>query len=110
VDVETRREGAVLILEVVERLDQPGAQDLAEALTRIIESGEPRLIINLAKVLYLSSSGLRALLNAARRVEAEGGKLCVCSPQGMVKRVIQLVGFDKVLPIYTSETDALQQF
>jgi len=110
VKVEQKRQGKVLILYVSERLDNLNAHELVKTMTQVIESGEQNLLINFEQLTYLSSSGLRVLLGGAKRMETKGGKFMVCSPQKMVKRVIQLVGFDKVLSVYDSEAEALQHF
>ena len=108
--IEQKRQGEVLILYVSEQLDNLDAQELVKTMTQVIESGEQNLLINFEQLTYLSSLGLSVLLSTAQKIETKGGKFMVCSPQRMVKRVIQLVGFDKVLSIYDSEAEALQHF
>ncbi len=109
-NVKEKKRGDVRILYLSGRLDNPGSHDLAEAAKNVLASGEGHLLMNVEQLIYLNSSGLRALLEMKRKIQARGGKFAVCLPQGVVKRVIELVGFDKLLAIYDSEEEALTHF
>lgn len=108
--VEEKKQGDVLILYLSGRLDNPGSQVLAEAGKKVIESGECNLLIHIENLTYLNSSGLRVFLDVEKKLQAKGGNFAICSPIGMVRRVIELVGFNKLLPIYDSEEEGLQHF
>ena len=108
--VEEKKQGDVLILYLSGRLDNPGSHDLAEAAAKVIASGEYNLLIHVENLDYLNSSGLRVFLDVEKGLQIKGGKFAICSPIGMVRRVIELVGFHKLLPIYDSEEEALTHF
>ena len=108
--VEEKKQGDVLILYLSGRLDNPGSHQLAEATTKVIASGERNLLIHVEDLNYLNSSGLRVFLDVEKKLEAKGGKCAICSPKGMVRRVIELVGFNRLLSIYDSEEEGLQHF
>jgi anti-anti-sigma factor len=110
VKVEEKKQGDVLILYLSGRLDNPGSHDLTEAAKKVIESGERNLLIHVENLNYMNSSGLRVLLDVEKKCQAKEGKVAICSPKGMVRRVIELVGFSKLLPIYDSEEEALSHF
>ena len=108
--VEEKRTDNVLILYLSGRLDNAAAQEFVKVITRHIEAGEHKLLINFNDLSYLSSSGLRVLLGAAKRMQKKRGKLFLCSLTGIVWRVIEIAGFDKILTIYDNEEEALQHF
>ena len=109
-DIEEKKQGDVFILYLSGRLDNPGSYELADAAKKVLESGEHNLLVHVENLIYLNSSGLRVFLDTKKKLQAKGGKFAMCSPQGMVKRVIELVGFNKLLSIYDSEEDALKHF
>jgi anti-anti-sigma factor len=81
------------------RLDALTAPDL-DARLRALPDGARRIIaIDLSKVTYVSSSGLRVLLIAHRRQQQGGGRLLVRHPAPKVWQVIQLCGFDQILDV-----------
>jgi anti-anti-sigma factor len=108
--VEQKQHGEVVILVISGRLDNPAAQELVKTVTTLIESGTHQLLINFEPLTYLSSSGLRVLLGAEKRIQKKGGQLAVCGAKGLVRRVVELTGFDKIMAFYESEAEALEHF
>ena len=108
--ITENKKGRVLILSVSERLDTITAPELEKKLMEQIEAGEHNLLLNFENLTYISSSGLRVLLGTAKKIKAIGGKFFLCSLQEMIKRVIKMAGFDKILTIYENEDEALKHF
>ena len=54
-----------------------------------------RLVVDLAAVEFLDSSGLHLLLSAHRRLIEAGCALVLASPSDAVRRVIELIGLDR---------------
>ncbi|MGI9862955.1 STAS domain-containing protein [Moorella naiadis] len=59
--------------------------------------GECQLIINLAGVLFIDSTGLRGLLTIQRRWLAKGGAVYLINPSLEVAEVFRLVGLEELL-------------
>ncbi len=107
---ETRKE-YVHIMYLSGSLDNPAAHELVRKLTALIESGEQNVLLNAENLMYISSSGLRAITGANQRMRRKEGKLFLCSLKDIVKRVVvDITHFDKVLTIYETEDEALQHF
>jgi anti-anti-sigma factor len=53
----------------------------------IIEGGETRFIVDLSRVDYVSSAGLRVFILASKRLTPTGGKFVLCSLQEPVRQV-----------------------
>lgn len=61
------------------------------------------IIINLKNVNYISSVGLRSLLRCAKQVYADKNKIFLKVENEMVKNIITLSGFCKILPFLEDE-------
>jgi anti-sigma B factor antagonist len=105
-----RRPGLVVI-DVAGELDLDGAPALCAA----IEDGRhPRgpdhVIVDLSRVSFCDSTGLRALLNAAREVAAAGGELIAIVPEdGSVRTAVQLTGTQEFLGVTADREQVLRQ-
>jgi anti-anti-sigma factor len=66
--------------------------------------------VNLEKLDYISSAGLRVLLLVAKKLQANAGELRICSLNAIVKEVFDISGFDMILPVSASESEALEGF
>ena len=87
-DITVRRERGVVIAAVTGDIDISTVARLRECLFELADSGRT-LIVDLNRVTFIDSSGLGALIGAARRADAHGGSLhAVCArppdPQAVV--------------------------
>ncbi len=93
----TRREGAV-VLAVSGEVDLATAEQFQEAV-RASGAGAERLVVDLRQLGFLDSSGVRALLVAARDVGVSRVSV-VCPPGNTgVRQVLDAVRFDELVPV-----------
>lgn len=96
--IEESREGDVVILGLVGRLDTATAADLDFAADPHVD-GPTRLLLDLAGIQYVSSAGLRIVLMIAKKLQKSGGRLVLCCMTSAVREVFDLAGFSKILTI-----------
>jgi anti-sigma B factor antagonist len=93
----TTGHGAARIAPVGE-LDIGTASELRRAVADAIEAGHTDVVVDLSGTTLLDSTGLAALIHAARDVEAAHGSMEVVSPPGSEARlVIQMSGTARVI-------------
>lgn len=81
------------------RVDAASAPALEAQLKALLNQGKAQIVVNLADVSYISSSGLKVLLAALRLARRQQGQLVLCSPQPKVASILEMIGFDQVFPI-----------
>lgn len=96
-DIKMKKNGTELTVEVAGKLDSITAPALKETLEESYK-GIDKLIIDLGKLEYISSAGLRVLLEASQTMD-EQGEMIVRNLTKRVSDVIYLVGFDSALNI-----------
>jgi anti-anti-sigma factor len=106
--IQEERKDGLLVLCLEGRLDANNSKIFEEKLLAVIEQGETRFVIDLAKLDYVSSAGLRSFLLGSRRLTSAGGKIVLCSLQESVKEVFDVVGFYSIFPISKSQDEALK--
>jgi len=89
------------------RLDTFSVPAFEAALNENLDAGRSRLIVDLADVTYVSSSGLRALLSARRRARAAGGDVVLCGMAPRVREIFEMVGFVSLFSIVPSVQDGV---
>ncbi|MCL4237429.1 MAG: STAS domain-containing protein [Anaerolineae bacterium] len=98
------------IVEIVGRLDSAHAASLAQHVEEALAHGRPHLILDMSAVTFISSAGLRALLQSDKRTAAAGGTLTLVNPSEPVEKVLELVGLDTVFRIaFDPQWNPLQQ-
>ena len=100
----------VTVLAFEGKLDTQTSPDAQQQLTRLIEAGEKRFIVDFEKLDYISSAGLRVLLVAAKQLKGIDGELRICSLNEVVGEVFDISGFTTIFKIFGSEPEALDGF
>ena len=106
-----RRVGTIVVLDLVGKVtltDNPGR--LKEKITSLVAHGETNIVLNLAQVNYIDSSGLGELV-ACHTTAWRGGATVKLANNG--RRVWDLLVLTKLVTIfdcYNSEAEALESF
>ena len=101
------RTGKFYVLNVSGRLDASTSSSFDEKLTSIIDSGEKNLLINFKELDYISSMGLRVLLQAAKKLKANQGSISLCEMKENILEVFDIAGFTQVFQIYKTYNEAV---
>lgn len=96
VDVEAA--AGATIVRPTGRLDAVSSPQLTEALAGPLAAEAPRIILDLSSCAFVSSAGLRVILQGAKQAK-KAGRFVVCGLSQNVKMVFDLAGLDRVMPI-----------
>jgi anti-sigma B factor antagonist len=98
----------VLTLGLSGRLDATSAKALEDRLLAHIDSGGRRIAVDLARLEYISSAGLRVFILAAKRLDKVHGKIVLCALTDPVQEIFDIAGFTPLFAIHDSHQGALQ--
>lgn len=74
------------------RLDSYWARHLSEAIDELMREGIHQTRLNLSQTTYISSAGIRVLVQGFQQFSAVGGALVVVEPSPAVRQVLELAG------------------
>lgn len=103
-------ENAVVVLQAVGRIDSMTANQLGTALSGVIEQDVRSLVLDLGGVDYMSSAGLRELVNALKRLKRNNGDLRLAGPNKRVLEVLEMAGLDTIFLIFETSDEAVESF
>lgn len=89
-EIAVRREGDVTVIAASGEADLAGTPALRAALAEAVDAPGGDVVVDLARVTLLDSTGLAALLNALRRLRRAGRSLVVAGAEPQVLKVIRL--------------------
>jgi len=105
-DIERREKCGVSVVDVVGKIDRlKDSNDLGSFISAMVEKNERIIALNLAQVTYLDSGALNILIYSQNILSKLGGKLIIIEPNEYVYDVLNVVGFDKLIKIYSSEKE-----
>jgi anti-sigma B factor antagonist len=105
--IDERLDGDVLIVKPAEQaLDAYAATGFREHMAANIQKGSRRVVLDLAMVNFLDSTGLGAIVSSLKRLDGDG-VMVICNVGEMVMDVFRLTRMDRVFPIVRTVDEAL---
>jgi anti-sigma B factor antagonist len=96
---EEQMPGGIIRVILDGKLDLDGARSI-DLPMNVIAGSQKAVLIDLQKLSFVGSMGLRSLVAPARTIKAKGGKVVFFGPNEMVDKVLKISGFDKVVSIF----------
>jgi anti-sigma B factor antagonist len=115
-EITHRRMNRVDLVEVSGRIDAATAPQLKQQIEALFEEGRYRIVLDLARLEYVSSPGLRVLIEARKRArewkitDLEGGDIRIANLPPKIKEVFDLTGFTSLFEIYSDTVEAVGSF
>jgi anti-sigma B factor antagonist len=94
------------VVNISGELDLYSAPELKESMSRLIEQGKSRLVIDMSEAIFIDSTAIGVLVGGLRRVQELGGSLDIVCTHKEILRVLEIVGLDQVFDIHESRKDA----
>jgi len=105
VDVSTRECGGQVVVALRGQLDMAEAAGAAAAFTVVAARG-PQIIVDLAGLEFIDSSGVAALVRGRNLARQAGGNLLLAAPRQQVLRVLTLTRLVDVFPVHATVAEA----
>ena len=87
------------------KLDIAGADAVSAPLAKLADE-KLGLIVDLSRVTFLASIGMRHLIAAAKTLTRRGGRLVLLKPTDLVEDMLITTGMNTLIPIARSEREA----
>ena len=97
-NLEQKQEESELTIVLDGRIDTSTAP-LLQAAVDPLPPAVNHVVLDFAKVDYISSAGLRVLLNLEQNLEETGGKLELCHVSDLIRDVFDITGFLDILTL-----------
>ena len=104
---ESNRQASALVIRARERLDSANAREFHDQIRDAIEAAQRAVIVDMEELIYISSAGLRVILQVSKQLERRSVRFAICSLSKTVREVFEVSGFDQMINIWPSQTDAL---
>lgn len=107
VQVKWSRDSGTLVASLAGRIDSANSVDCADALRSGVGNDDQSLILNLSRLEYISSAGLRVLLMMAKKFTGPGQAFGLCALSAGVSEVVAVYGFAEIISVYQSQDAAV---
>jgi anti-sigma B factor antagonist len=110
-NISERQVGDVTILDMDGKITiGEGSVALRTAIRRLLEEGRKKILLNLAKVGYIDSSGIGELVSSYTAIGKETGQLKLLNLTQKLQDLLTITKLLTVFDVYESEEEALGSF
>ncbi len=111
VKLTTRQVGDVSVMDAVGRITLgEGSSVFRETLRDLVAKGQKKVLLNLADVSYIDSSGIGELVSGFTSVTNQGGQLKLLNLNKRVKDLLQITKLYTVFEVFEDEAAAVRSF
>lgn len=109
-DITTRTQDDVTLIAFTGKIDTNTTPEAQQALDAILAAGVRKIAVDFTSVVYISSTGLRALLYTGKRLNGIGGTMHMFGLNDTVEEVFEISGFNTLFKVFPDEAAALAGF
>lgn len=99
------KEANTIIVKPVGRLDSLTSPDFEREMEEYVRTPANNLLLDFNDLDYISSAGLRVVLNVAKVYRGIDWQFAACNMQDHIREVFEISGFDSFIKIYNSIGD-----
>lgn len=108
--IERETRGAVQLVRLSGSLDMYSFPRLEAQITALFQQNQHAVVLDCRDLDYIGSAGLGALIGFAKQAREKGGDLKLLNVPERIFKIIELLGFTKVLQVHQTEDAALSSF
>ena len=108
-EITVKKDSGITVVYPSGRIDTSTAKNFEEGIMKIIPDNQ-QIIISFSNISYISSAGLRVILVAGKRIASMKGQIALADMSEKIHEVFKMSGFDKILKIYPTLSDAKSYF
>jgi len=111
VKLTTRQVGDVTVVDAVGRITLgEGASTFRDSIRDLVASGNKKLLLNLAEISYIDSSGIGELVSGFTTVANQGGTVKLLNLTKRVQDLLQITKLYTVFEVFDDEATAVRSF
>jgi len=109
--IAERTIGDLTILDVKGPIAEgDGDDEFRDAVNRLVERGRLLVLLNLAEVPHIDSTGLGVLASKYVTLRRRGGQLKLCILSQRTRRVLETTKLIKIFEVFDTEAEAVRSF
>ena len=109
-EISVDKANGVDVVKLAGRLDASSAKDIKEQVGALVSKNCVNLVIDMAEVAFVDSSGLGSLVASLRSVNKQGGDIKIAALQDQVGAIFELTRLHRIFEIFDDRGSAVRSF
>ena len=102
-------ESGIRLIKLSGALDIHGVNQVDAQFVRCCAGDNVCVLVDLSKVNYISSIGIPLLINSAKMLARQGGRMALLNPKTFVEDSLEVMGIPLIIPIYHNFNTAISE-
>ena len=103
-------EEKILLIEFTEEIDHHSSEKIRKRLDYEIQRFMPkRVILDFNRVVFMDSAGIGLVIGRYKTTCCYGGKLEIANVSTKLRRIFEMSGILKIIPIISSDKEAVNE-
>ena len=109
--ISIREVGGVTVVDLCGKATIDGESEiLSRRLKKLVAGGAHKVLLNLADLTQMDSSGIGVVIDTVVSLNKRGGALKLLHPRGRVLEVLRVLRLTEIVPCFENESEALASF
>lgn len=101
--------GTTLIASLAGELDHHSAEYVRQKIdNELMKSSNRNMIFDFSEVSFMDSSGIGVIIGRYKNIQKLNGKLAIVSVNNQVRRIFEMSGLHKIIPVYDDVDNAIK--
>lgn len=110
-DINVRKRGQVQLIQLRGALRMgPAVNSLRQTMEEALSNGDTRLVLNLAEVPTIDSSGIGVVVRFLASTKQRGGNVKLVQPSKFAVQTLRLVGVFNLFEVFDNDDAAVESF
>ncbi|MCG8568703.1 MAG: STAS domain-containing protein [Spirochaetes bacterium] len=101
------KKGKIIILSLIGELDVRNADQLEKKINQVILPIQTKVIIDMNKINYIDSTGIRFLINAHKKNIKNQGFIAFINTSKIILKIFRLTKLDSILKLFDQQGKAI---
>ncbi len=108
--VTTDSEGDFAVIHLEGAVDAHTAPQFEEAVQKVIDDGNNKIVVDCENLSYISSAGLGVFMGFVEELREAGGDIKICGLTEKVKQPFEILGFETLFHFCPDVVQAKEKF
>lgn len=108
--VKIEPKNGIAVCYIDGEIDINSSPAIKKSFDKLLSSKAPKLVINLAKVTYVDSSGLATMVEILKNMKSYGGRMRLACMSPKIKSLFEITKLEKLFEILADEETAISNF
>ncbi len=109
-EIQSELHQQTIVISLTGSFDALTADHVRSTIGRQFDEGQQQVVLDMSRVHFMSSSGVRVLLEMLKTGRGMGGDLRLAGAQPGIQRVLEISGLVRIIRVYASLEEAVGSF